>query len=250
MMTGVDFVRISRFCRSANADGIDWLSPASGIVAVESVRGITYGALTTAYAPRTRNSGPIISALFGWQSKLSATTKQPKEPVVRALMPSDHPLVDSTSVPETSNSAEPHATTFELRPAEQVEPEPPESSPTAAVPAITGFGRLNRTRGIGLSPEIWACTAEAHPPDKRSADHSDYGVSERQLNEVYTKLRSGLGTLARQKFKVEELKWLRKREAIGNNFRRIRGVHPVSDTSVERHATRRRTLKVSARLHQ
>jgi hypothetical protein len=139
------------------------------------------------------------------------------EPKVRAVMPSDHPFVESTPVPETPNSAEPQATAVELRPAEQVEPEPPESSPTDAVSTITGFRTLNRTRGTGLRTEIWDRPAEAHPLGKRSAGHSDYGVTERQLNEVYTKVRSGLGTSARQKLKVEELKWLREREAIGNN---------------------------------
>jgi hypothetical protein len=139
------------------------------------------------------------------------------EPEVRAVMARDHPLVEPTPVPETSSSAEPHATSFELRRAEQVKSEPPKSSPTDAVPTMTGFGTLNGTRGTGLRPEIWDPPAEAHPLDKRSADHSDYEVTERQLNEVYTRVKSELGTSARQKLKVEELKWLREREAIGNN---------------------------------
>jgi hypothetical protein len=78
MMASGDFVLISPFLRSANVDCIDLVAVSRVIVVVGFFEALEGPAVRspTAYVPRTRNSGPVISALFGWQSETSARTKQ------------------------------------------------------------------------------------------------------------------------------------------------------------------------------
>ena len=95
-------------------------------------------------------------------------------------------------------------------------PDTPESSPTDAAPGITAFGTFDSTHRT--KSQLWAPKPAAQPVFKRSVDPPDYAVTERQLNEVYTDVRSRLGNAAKEKLKVEELKWLREREAINDDL--------------------------------
>jgi hypothetical protein len=147
----------------------------------------------------------------------TARLSPPIEPEVLEAIPPERAMAESTPTPQSSNSAAPPVTTSEVRRAEQVVPEAPESRSTDAAPGITAFGTLDPMRQTGVKREIWDRPAEAQPVESRSVGPPDSEVTERQLNEVYTKVRSRLGTLAKQKLKLEELKWLRERETINSH---------------------------------
>jgi hypothetical protein len=147
----------------------------------------------------------------------TAILSPPTEPEVVEAIPPESAIAESTPVPQPSISAASPVTIREVNRAEEVVPEPPQSRSMDGGPGITAFGTLNPMRQTGVKREIWDRTAEAQPVESRSVDPPDSEVTERQLNEIYTKVRSRLGTLAKQKLKLEELKWLRQRESINSH---------------------------------